>query len=177
MHNYVTTYSGKKLNFLDPNPDDILLEDIIHHLSMICRYNGGPKYHYSVAQHSIAVAKLVYDMSKDKKKALSALFHDASEAYICDIPRPVKPKLIGYKKIETNLSNVIYKKFNIQTPNGIILFIDKHIVATEALYVLDFIPEWINEYKQLKHDPALFQETSTQEVQETFISLYNLLTA
>ncbi len=83
--NWIETYTGKKVYPLYPNPDMFCAEDIAHALSLQCRYNGHVPQFYSVAQHSVLVSQLV-----DTHDALWGLLHDAAEAYLSDIPSPVK---------------------------------------------------------------------------------------
>lgn len=105
----VRTNSGRYVNILKPDPDDILIEDIAHQLSNICRFGGIVNHHYSVAEHSIWV-------SHQCKNELAGLLHDASEAYLQDIPSPLKKHLPGYMKIEKRFQKVIAKKFGIKYP-------------------------------------------------------------
>lgn len=106
---WIQTYTGKKFYPFNPEESEIDIEDIGHALSMMCRYNGHCNQFYSVAQHSVYVSQMV-----DNKYKLAALLHDASEAYIADITRPVKPYLINYKEIESRISNAIFKHFEVE---------------------------------------------------------------
>lgn len=92
---WMQTYTGRQYWPLDPRPSDVDVQDIAHHLAMICRYCGACSRHYSVAEHSVYVSLLV-----QPRLALHALFHDAAEAYCNDIVRPVKKHLAGYDEIE-----------------------------------------------------------------------------
>jgi len=103
--------SGVMLNILDPDPDKLLIEDIAHALSMQCRFAGHTKEFYSVAQHS-----LLCSIEAPAKLKLEALLHDASEAYIQDIARPLKNKLKEYKLIESTIMTAIAKKFGFNWP-------------------------------------------------------------
>ncbi len=82
---YITTYSGKKLSLIDPQPEDICIEDIAYHLGSLCRFNGACRRFYSVAQHCV----FVHDLVEDPIKFL-ALMHDAGEAYYGDMSSPFK---------------------------------------------------------------------------------------
>jgi hypothetical protein len=79
------TSSGRILDVLDPDPALITIEDIAHALAMLCRFGGHLPRHYSVASHSVHVSRLV-----PERFAAAGLLHDASEAYVCDVIRPVK---------------------------------------------------------------------------------------
>jgi uncharacterized protein len=107
----IRTYSGKYVNVFDPNPEDILIEDIAHSLSNQCRFTGHVPHFYSVAQHSLIVAKMATDEYK-----LAALLHDASEAYLVDLPSPIKREIPEFKQIEERLLKVIAEKFGFEYP-------------------------------------------------------------
>ena len=110
---YIYTYSEKEFWPLDPIIDEISINDIGHALSLLCRGNGHVKHFYSVAQHSIACAKEAKLRNYSRRVQLACLLHDASEAYLSDITRPVKKQLSRYIEIEEILQNKIYEKFNL----------------------------------------------------------------
>lgn len=97
--NYIRTISGKKFWPLNPRPEDVDINDIAHALSLMCRYNGHVPYLYSVAQHSLNV----YFHSSN----IWGLVHDATEAYLPDVPSPIKTELPCFKMIEANLAATI----------------------------------------------------------------------
>lgn len=103
------TGNGNKINVWDPDPDMIHLEDIAGPLARVCRYAGHTNgCHYSVAQHSVLVSQMVPD-----EDALWGLLHDAPEAYIQDIPSPIKSVLPRYREIEDRLMWAICEKFGL----------------------------------------------------------------
>lgn len=125
--NWIQTYTGKQFYALDPQPDDICIEDIAHALSNMCRYAGHCKKFYSVAEHSILVAESVAP-----EYQLAALLHDASEAYLVDIPRPFKAYLDNYYELEGNIMDVIYTKFGAdQRFHDVIKSVDTRILNDE----------------------------------------------
>jgi len=91
---YIESYTGKLFHWRDPDVDIL---DIAHALSNICRFNGHTSYHFSIASHSILVSYLCELFHADP---IEGLLHDASEAYACDIPTPIKLDLRGYKEAE-----------------------------------------------------------------------------
>lgn len=107
----IRTYSGFYIDPLNPNPDAIQIRDIAHALTNQCRFAGHTHRRFSVAQHSIMVADAVPEEHK-----LAALLHDASEAYLLDIPTPVKAALSGYMEAEDRLMKVIADKFGFKWP-------------------------------------------------------------
>lgn len=82
------TLKGRRVWPIDPWPGDADIDEIAHALSNICRFGGHTKVFYSVAQHSVHVARCVEETHPDL--ALEALFHDAPEAYLGDVIRPLK---------------------------------------------------------------------------------------
>jgi len=108
----IRTSSGKFINVFEPTPDMICIEDIAHSLAHQCRFGGHLPQFYSVAQHSIMCAMHV---SSDADR-FAALMHDASEAYLLDMPSPIKARLPEYKSIEDNLMRVIAEKFGFEYP-------------------------------------------------------------
>ena len=111
---WIQTYTGRQVWPLDPKPEDFDILDIAHALSNICRYAGHVKKFYSVAQHCVLVAR--YVELKHPKLAMTGLLHDASEAYIADIARPIKHALKDYLKVELRLEQVLAKRFGLTFP-------------------------------------------------------------
>ena len=111
--NAILTYTNTLFYPLDPRVDEVKIEDIAHSLSQMCRANGHFKTFYSVAQHSINCAQEARVRGLSGKVQLACLLHDASEAYISDVTRPVKCYLDEYRRIEQKLQQVIYAKFGI----------------------------------------------------------------
>ncbi len=101
---WLETYTGKKISICNPDPSLIVWDDIVHALSMICRFGGHARRFISVAEHSILVSHLV---PKNRKLALLGLLHDAPEAYLGDVIRPLKAHLPDYKKLEQKWAETI----------------------------------------------------------------------
>lgn len=99
----LTTNTGKHVDLMNPDPSQFTITDIAFALSKLCRFNGQIKTFYSVAEHSMKVAEML-----PKKYQLQGLLHDASEAYICDVPTPLK-HLLGetYYAIERRIQGAI----------------------------------------------------------------------
>jgi len=123
---WISTFSGKPFWPLQPRVEDVRLEDIAHALSMLCRFAGHTRKFYSVAQHSVIVSHAVQTMvasergergtwAESVELALVGLLHDASEAYLCDITRPVKrsPELDGYRTVEHVVQHTVYRRFGL----------------------------------------------------------------
>ena len=108
---YITTYTGKHFDPVTPDKNLIDIRDIAHALSLICRGNGHVKTFFSVGQHCVNAAKEAILRGYSDRVILACLIHDAGEAYLSDVPRPVKPSMPEYNQLEDCLLNIIYEKF------------------------------------------------------------------
>ncbi len=125
---YIQTLSGKHFNYLDIQQDDIVIEDIATALSHICRFTGHLPEFYSVGQHSVLTSHLV-----PQEFALEALLHDADEAYLQDIPSPLKRLLPDYQAIEARVDAAIRQKFGLPTEqHPTVKYADLVMLATNA---------------------------------------------
>lgn len=107
----ITTYTKIEFDTMHPDMELIQIEDIAHALSMLVRANGHFPEFFSVAQHCIQCVKEAMARNYTPEVALACLLHDASEAYLSDITRPVKRDMIMYLQIEEQLQNMIYEKY------------------------------------------------------------------
>jgi hypothetical protein len=108
---WIQTFRGLQFWPLDPRPEEILIEDIAHSLSNQCRYAGHTSKFYSVAQHSVMVARIV-----PRQHFAWGLLHDAAEAYLVDLPRPLKrfsPLGNVYRPIEARLMMCVCERFGL----------------------------------------------------------------
>jgi len=103
----IQTYTGKVIDFENSDPDQIDIEDIAQGLSKVCRFSGQCSEFYSVAQHSVYVSQKV------KTNQLQALLHDATEAYMADLPSPIKRLCPNYKKYEARLWIAVCVRFKV----------------------------------------------------------------
>lgn len=107
---YIQTFSGKKFWPLDPDPAAIRLEDIAHALSNQCRFSGHCRAFYGVAEHSVRVAWIV-----PREHQRWGLLHDAAEAYLTDLSRPVKhlPEMAPYRDAEARVMAAVCRRFGL----------------------------------------------------------------
>lgn len=132
------TFTGKMLDFRSPQIEDIDIIDIAHGLSNVCRFSGQSNHFYSVAEHSVLVSQLVPDEFK-----LDALLHDATEAYMGDIPSPLKQICFQYRNVETVLFTAIAKKFElISDMPRCVEEADLQMLACERLQVFTHKRKW-----------------------------------
>lgn len=104
----ILTYSGRVFDFADPRPEMIEPEDIAQGLAMACRFAGQTRCFYSVAQHSVFAS--LYVPPADSR---AALLHDAPEAFMNDIPKPLKRLLPDYQRIEERVHSAIFERFGL----------------------------------------------------------------
>ena len=111
MQDYIITVNHVKMTPCNPREEDIQIEDIAHALSLLCRANGHFPVFFSVAQHCLLCLEEARARGYHKQLQLACLLHDASEAYLSDITRPVKQHLPQYREIEQRLEKTIYRRF------------------------------------------------------------------
>lgn len=111
MSDYITTYGGTHFVPTRPDAGGIHITDIAHALSLICRGNGHVKTFFSVGQHCIHCTLEAQARGYSERVILACLLHDASEAYMSDVPRPFKQYLGEYKEFENKLLDIIYTKY------------------------------------------------------------------
>lgn len=107
----ITTHTGQQVNPISPDPHSIRLADIAHALSLICRWGGHCKEFYSVAQHSVIVSYIC-----PPSIAKWGLLHDAAEAYIGDMTRPLKLQMPAFRDAETTVMRAVATAFSLPWP-------------------------------------------------------------
>jgi len=128
----IHTYSGIAFDLRDPKPAMVRLNDIVHSLSLMNRFNGAALFPYSVAQHSLHVAELL-----PPELRLEGLLHDAAEAYIGDMVSPLKQVMPEYKAIEGRISAVVAEVFELAYPEPrLVKQADLAVLAAEREQVL-----------------------------------------
>lgn len=170
---WIQTYTGRKFDFSDPQPDMVFIDDIAHALSNVCRYAGHCNEFYSVAQHSVYVSYHVQPQHQ-----LQALLHDATEAYVVDMPRPLKQMLPGYREIEARVWGTIAARFNL--PEELapeVHAADNLLLMTERASLLGPQPEpWPPELEAIAPLPLKISGWSPYEACKQFKARFYALT-
>jgi hypothetical protein len=131
---YLQTVSGRWVNPFDPDPSQLDPGDIARALANQCRFGGHCRAFYSVAQHSVIVSELVERRGGDAEDVFAALMHDATEAYLGDMPHPIKhrsPLGAEFKAAEDKLEQAIRERFQIKPDVSLIKPADRALLATE----------------------------------------------
>jgi uncharacterized protein len=173
---FIITFSKQRFSPLQVKADEIQIIDIAHALSLMCRANGHVSRFYSVAQHCLNCAKEAGARGLSDEIQLACLLHDASEAYISDITRPVKRSLPQYLAYEEVLQNRIFDKFNLshlgEGEHAIVKEIDDCLLYYEFL---DLMREEIFEVQpEIVSVPDL-ELRDFCSVQEAFLEEYHRL--
>ena len=168
---YISTFLGNRFYPQDPRVEDIDIEDIAHGLAYTCRFNGQTTAFYSVAQHSLMVADLVPNELK-----LDALMHDAAEAYLGDVVKPLKALLPEYRVIEEQVSNIIAEAFKLgDCCHPTIKRADLIALATEKRDLMPYSVEpWVY-LAGIEEIPMLLEPMSPKDAKLAFMKRYTEL--
>lgn len=132
---WLQTFTTRQVYPLDLRPGDVDIRDIAHALSLQCRFAGHTRGLYSVGQHSLHVAEYLRDRGEPASVVLWGLLHDASEAYLSDVPRPLKrlPEFAFYREAERRAMGVICERFCLPADEPpVVKHADGVLLATEA---------------------------------------------
>lgn len=177
MSDYITTYSKLHFDPVSPDPRLICPRDFAHALSQMARANGHFPEFYSVAQHCIFCAQEAQARGCSDREVLACLLHDASEAYLADITRPLKKRLRDYLAIEAVLQQAIYTKY---LPGGLEEWEAKLVKEIDdALLYYEFL-HYMGEELQPAPPPLasspVFQQQEMSQVEEQYLQLFDSLT-
>jgi len=178
-HGYIRTFTGGY--FYPQQPEQLVpdIRDIAHALSLVCRYNGHLKDFYSVGQHSLIVEKHATQVMKDinpnihpsslRLFSLQALLHDATEAYIPDMPSPIKQFLPDFKSMEKRLQKHLMKSFGLpENIHSIIHSVDKYIRRDE----IESMQNWDETFTSDRLSKFKITPERSKVVEQAFLSTY-----
>lgn len=169
---YVSTFSGNRFYPLEPRIDRVAIEDIAHGLAYLCRFNGQTSEFYSVAQHSLVVSSLVPPALR-----LAALLHDAAEAYLGDMVKPLKVLMPDFSDLEDRVTAIIAATFAIDFSDyAPIKRADLIALATEKR---DLMPHSVERWAYLddvRALPEVIVPMSPQQAKCAFLAEFERLT-
>lgn len=177
MPDYITTYTGIHFYPTSPRSEDISITDIAHSLSLQCRGNGHVKYFLSVGQHCIRCAQEALARGYSDRIALICLLHDASEAYMSDVPRPTKREIPRYTEWEDHLLDMIYRRYIGDVPSAeeqrVMRTIDDEVLYYDLRELLGETTEGPAPQMRVPFDYETF--VPFHQVEEQYLSLFRQL--
>lgn len=173
LGDWIQTASGRQFWPLDPRPEDIDIEDVAHALAHQCRFSGHCLRFYSVAEHSVLLSRHVAPEHR-----LWALLHDASEAYLTDVTRPIKPFLVGYLEAEAKCMAAVCERFGLPADMPI------EVKMADAAILLDerqqnmarCVVEWgLGQAREATPLGVTLEYWQPEEAREAFLSAFDEL--
>jgi hypothetical protein len=189
----VETFTGEFVDTRNPDPATIHLEDIAHALSQTCRYGGHCQRFYSVAEHAVLVSRRLEELGESNRRQRAGLHHDDAEAYLGDIPRPMKPLLgASYKKLTASMDEAIIASLRlglsveslhepiIKDADNWSLFVEARILLpSKGINWLDHLKHWdVNPevLEQASRTPDYWRSgLSPQKAKEEFLARHHEL--
>lgn len=162
--------SGAWFDFCAPASSDFTIDDIAHGLANICRYSGQCSSFYSVAEHSILVSETATGFE------FEALMHDAAEAFLGDITRPLKQMLPEYKRIEADVERAILDRFGVNWPIPLeVKQADLRVLAAEQKQIMpEGTDSWVRGQK-VEPAPILVRHLLPDEAKHLFLERFEML--
>jgi len=176
---YLQTVSGRWVNPFDPDPEQLDIGDIARALANQCRFGGHCRVFYSVAQHSVIVSELVEQRGGDAEDVFAALMHDASEAYLGDMPHPLKHRSAlgaAFKEAEEHLERALVAHFGIRAGVPEIKRADRALLATERRAFSSETWRW-PELEGVEPLDLQLQAWTPDEAARVFLERFNALEA
>ena len=172
--NWFQTYSGIAFHLLDPRPEEICIEDIAHHLSLQCRYNGAIREFYSVGQHSVLCGRYLRAQTRNIEGGRWGLLHDAAEAYVGDMVRPLKMAMPTFKAAELRIMEQVAVRFGLPWPEPeYVARVDARMLMTEMRDLMAVPPQpWDCTAKPLN---SKIEGWPPAYAEEAFLELYHEL--
>lgn len=162
--------SGLLININNPTVDMICIDDVASALSKICRFGGHSNDFYSVAQHSVIVAKLAPGYL-----CREALLHDATEAYLGDVIKPLKNILgAAYEDIEARFMDIICKKFDLSPLRLLeVKQYDKQALSLEHEYFIKGdVVTWFDTMNDINLNPGTWDHSTAKTNFWAFYKLF-----
>ncbi len=168
----ISTSSGRQVDIENPRPETIVIEDIAHALSFICRGCGNTKIFFPVARHCVYCAQEARARGYSDAVVLACLLHDASEAYMMDLPKPIKDNLLPqYRVYENAMLDCIYRKFLGRTltdeESAQVDAVDRALLMYDLKYLLNLDVELSQLHIEPKYEFEPFEVS-----RESFLRLF-----
>lgn len=173
---WMQTYTGRRFWPLDPRTEEVFIEDIAHALSLQCRYAGHCLRFYSVAEHSVLLAEWLQANGYDRETCLWGLLHDAGEAYVLDMIRPLKRSIPEFSRVEQRVLNVVTARYQLYPhPPEIVKEVDNRILVDEKAQ--NMAPGLVWGIDSLEALGVSLQFWNPGQAEHNFLSLFKELQA
>ncbi len=173
MADYITTYTKVHFTPLKPKKEDIRIEDIAHALSLMTRANGHFPEFYSVGQHCIACCREAVARGYNTRLSLACLLHDAAEAYLADVTRPVKAHMSHFQQIEERLLTTIYEHYLgsmlSKEEEAVVKDVDDTLLYHEFLH---YMGEELKKPQSKLQSTPVFTTVPFRDVEEAYLKLF-----
>ena len=176
---WIETFDGGSFDFANPHESTVRIVDIATALSRIPRFNGHSLFHYTVAQHCVLMEQALLKLRPESTPLdrLHILLHDASEAYMGDMCRPLKylPGMKAFRDLEAVVTEVIYKRLGVPTPTAeeekLVKEFDDRMLRTEAEALMTRIEDW-RSVIALEPLPVQVLDWGEEYTRERFLEAY-----
>ena len=169
-HGAINTHTGRTITPLSADPDDVSLDDVAHALANQTRFAGQCDEPYSVARHAVHVSREVEARGGRPAAIRWGLLHDATEAYIADVPAPVKRSLPGYTAAEARLAETVREAFDLSLSSEDERLVDAADSAVGRYELAERFPDGDHERPSLEFDPVEFErDTAGIDDEELFL--------
>ena len=176
INNTIKVAAGHYFDLANPKPEDVDIESIATALSNICRFGGHCPVFYSVAQHCVHACELAWCDSQNQPTMLAILLHDAAEAYIGDMVKPLKVMMPEYVKTEKAVERAIADRFGLTSLPEAVKLYDRLMLKAEKMH---FWPhdteEWMG-FAGIRHRGVPFEEMTPSRAKEKFLYWYDKIT-
>jgi hypothetical protein len=167
----IRLFGGTYFDYLDPEGSEFTIEDVAHALSNICRFGGHSNFHYSVAQHSFLASHIV-----KPEYAYDALMHDAPEAFIGDMLKPLKIMLPDYRAVENKVEAAVFRRFGVTNPlPEAVKLADLQMLVAEQAQVMGAQDDHWDLTFNAKAAPVLIHSWPIWYAEEQFLLRYKSL--
>lgn len=178
MSPFIETFTGERFQPLEPTLETIFVEDIAHALANQCRFSGHTRVFYSVAEHAVRVSWLLGEWGEDEDTQFWGVNHDDSEAYLVDLPTPLKSHPTigeGYRKAERVLMRLICRRFGMpEREPQVVRVADAVMLATEVRDLMPGRPEHWGSLMVKPHAMKI-EPWSAKQAEEAFMSRFRQL--
>jgi uncharacterized protein len=175
--NWIETFTGQQFFPDDPRPEEVDIRDIAASLSKLCRFNGHTRVFYSVAEHCVLMAKYAFDSLHSTRYALEALLHDGAEAYIGDMPKPVKDMDPIFQAMEDKIYAAVALRFSLPPKiSGLVKVWDVAMLKTERTAVMPQSNHMWNLPEEIEPLPVTVSGWRPDVAELCFLQMYDRIT-